>query len=206
MIRVLVATGVRAYHDGLQRVLLGAEGIALVGTVSTPELAVEETCKLLPSVLLLDIDMAKRLALHGQIAGTPGVRGIVLLGRPETYADVIVCLPADVLAFVAHEATVAHLLSAIRAAGGVEQPAVQQPASAIPHLTDREMEILRLIREGLPNKIISRELGIELSTVKNHVHSILTKLGAHSRNEATSLLYRYETGDGALTMDQPAVA
>ncbi len=54
------------------------------------------------------------------------------------------------------------------------------------------MEILRLMQQGLPNKMISRELGIELSTVKNHVHSILAKLGAHNRGEAISLLYRYE--------------
>jgi len=55
------------------------------------------------------------------------------------------------------------------------------------------MEILRLMQQGLPNKTISRRLGIELSTVKNHVHSILAKLGAHNRGEAISLLYRHET-------------
>jgi DNA-binding NarL/FixJ family response regulator len=89
--------------------------------------------------------------------------------------------------------------------------APRQHPSAIAHLTDREMEILRLIQQGMPNKTISRRLGIELSTVKNHVHSILAKLGAHNRGEAISLLYRYENtgraeGDGILPLDQPAVA
>ncbi len=215
VIRVLVATGVRAYREGLQRVLQGAEGIALAGIASTAEQAVEQACKLLPSVILLDIGMAKSLALAGQMVGIPRVCGFVMLGKPEAYTDVVVCLPAEVVAFVSRDATVADLMSAIRAAGGVDiamrvvapPPTVAIPAgftgyqprhpSAIAHLTEREMEILKLIQQGLPNKTISRQLGIELSTVKNHVHSILAKLGAHNRGEAISLLYRYESTERA---------
>ncbi|HET9474912.1 MAG TPA: response regulator transcription factor [Steroidobacteraceae bacterium] len=240
VIRVLVATGVRAYREGLQRVLQGAEGIALAGIASTAEQTVEQACKLLPSVILLDIGMAKSLALAGQMLGIQRVCGFVLLGKPEAYADVVVCLPAEVVAFVARDATVADFLNAIRAAGGADvavrvtapSPAVAIPVPlnytgylprqhppAIAHLTEREMEILKLIQQGLPNKTISRQLGIELSTVKNHVHSILAKLGAHNRGEAISLLYRYESsgravsastaepeGAGILPLDQPAVA
>jgi two-component system, NarL family, nitrate/nitrite response regulator NarL len=226
VIRVLVATGVRAYREGLQRVLQGAEGIALAGIACTAEQTVEQACKLLPSVILLDIGMAKSLALAGQVLGIPRVCGFVMLGKPEAYADVVVCLPAEVVAFVARDATVADLLSAIRAAGGGDValrvaapppvmaiPVVPVPLnfagylprhhpSAIAHLTEREMEILKLIQQGLPNKTISRQLGIELSTVKNHVHSILAKLGAHNRGEAISLLYRYESTERAV----PAVA
>lgn len=215
VIRVLVASGVRAYRDGLQRVLQGAEGIALVGIASTAEQVVEEACKLLPSVILLDIEVAKRLARANLFAGAPKIGGIVIIGTPEAYEDVVACLPAEVLAFVACEATVADLLNAIRAAGRGDFPlgraapqtgllpptppvtAPRRPPSAIAHLTEREMEILRLIQQGLPNKMISRELGIELSTVKNHVHSILAKLGAHNRGEAISLLYRYENSGRA---------
>ena len=208
MIRVLVATAVRPYRDGLQRVLQGAEGIALAGLASTAEETVEQVCRLLPSVVLLDVDMARQLALQKQMGGTPKFSGVVILGRPELYSEVVACLPAEVLAFVARDATVADLLAAIRAAGGREHAvarlmapvpsglpslAPRQHPSAIAHLTEREMEILRLIQQGLPNKTISRRLGIELSTVKNHVHSILAKLGAHNRGEAISLLYRHET-------------
>jgi DNA-binding NarL/FixJ family response regulator len=67
------------------------------------------------------------------------------------------------------------------------------------------------MQQGLPNKTISRQLGIELSTVKNHVHSILAKLGAHNRGEAISLLYRHEksreTRPQIIPLDEePAVA
>jgi len=207
MIRVLVATAVRPIRDGLQRVLQGAEGIALAGIASTAEQTVEQACRLLPTVILLDVEMARNLALQKQLGGTPRLCGVVILGEPELYSDVVACLPAEVLAFVARDATIADLLAAIRAAGSrdhgvlriiapvpAELPslALRHHPSAIAHLTYREMEILRLMQQGLPNKTISRQLGIELSTVKNHVHSILAKLGAHNRGEAISLLYRYE--------------
>jgi two-component system, NarL family, nitrate/nitrite response regulator NarL len=226
MIRVLVATAVRPYRDGLQRVLQGAEGIALAGIASTAEQTVEQACKLLPSVILLDVEMARSLAQQKQLGGTPKFCGVVILGRPEMYSEVVACLPAEVLAFVARDATVADLLSAIRAAGrhehgvsrlmapvpaGLSRLAPHRHPSAIAHLTEREMEILRLMQQGLPNKTISRQLGIELSTVKNHVHSILAKLGAHNRGEAISLLYRYEKSrephPGIIPLDEePAVA
>ena len=70
-IRVLVATAVRPYRDGLQRVLQGAEGIALAGIASTAEQTIEQACKLLPSVILLDVEMARNLALQKQLGGTP---------------------------------------------------------------------------------------------------------------------------------------
>ena len=85
------------------------------------------------------------------------------------------------------------LLDAIRAAGRANAPHKSFMAAAcIDGLTAREMEILRLMQQGVSNKTISRHLGIELSTVKNHVHSILAKLGVHRRGEAISLLYAHE--------------
>ena len=53
----------------------------------------------------------------------------------------------------------------------------------------------------MSNKMISRTLGIELPTVKNHVHSILAKLGVHRRAEAISLLYRPEGANGRAVGD-----
>jgi DNA-binding NarL/FixJ family response regulator len=211
-IRVLVASAIRPYREGLQRILQGAEGIALTGIACTAEEAVEQACKLLPAVILLDVDMARSLARQKQLGGAPRFCGVVILGRPGLYSELVACLPAEVLAFVACDATVVDLLSAIRTAGqrghGVAPRA--HPA-AIGHLTSREMEILRLMQRGLPNKTISRLLGIELSTVKNHVHSILAKLGAHNRGEAISLVYRHETSGGRRPKiialeEQPAVA
>ena len=88
------------------------------------------------------------------------------------------------------------LLDAIRATGRGAVRTDLQVSVSIDELTAREMEILRLMQQGVSNKTISRELGIELSTVKNHVHSILAKLGVHRRGEAISLLYAHEKAVG----------
>jgi two-component system, NarL family, nitrate/nitrite response regulator NarL len=63
-------------------------------------------------------------------------------------------------------------------------------------LTARETQILKLIQEGMSNKMISRTLGIGLATVKNHVHNILLKLGIQRRAEAISLLHESASEKG----------
>ena len=66
--------------------------------------------------------------------------------------------------------------------------AARRETGSIGNLTAREMDVLRCIERGLSNKEISRDLGIELSTVKNHVHNLLDKLGVHRRGEAAAQL------------------
>jgi DNA-binding NarL/FixJ family response regulator len=63
------------------------------------------------------------------------------------------------------------------------------PPSA-PPLTRRETEVLYHVAAGLPNKEVARNLGLSLATVRNHIHSILVKLGVHSKLEAVSLSFR----------------
>jgi DNA-binding NarL/FixJ family response regulator len=107
-------------------------------------------------------------------------------------AEVIACLPSGILGFVSRDGTVAVLVDAIRSAGRAGAAQKVPGAGGMDELTAREMEILRLMQQGVSNKTISRHLGIELSTVKNHVHSVLAKLGVHRRGEAISLLYAHE--------------
>lgn len=179
------------YRDGLVYVLQGAAGIVVAGIASSPEEIVEQAARSMPSVVLLDIAMAKTLSLARDFVQVPRVDGVVILGLPETYADIVACLPARVVRFVKHDGNAADLLAAIRAAGGDEAgPAPVATVGGTHCLTARELEILRLMQQGLCNKTISRQLGIELSTVKNHVHSVLAKLRVRSRSEAISLLYR----------------
>jgi DNA-binding NarL/FixJ family response regulator len=66
--------------------------------------------------------------------------------------------------------------------------AARPPALRLSTLTDREDQILRLLGLGLTNRAISEELSIEVFTVKNHVHSVLTKLGARRRGEAAAVV------------------
>ena len=71
-----------------------------------------------------------------------------------------------------------------------------QTSAAAPVMTTRESQILDLLCAGMTNKMISRRLGIELPTVKNHVHSILAKLGVHRRAEAMLLFRDKRPGGG----------
>jgi DNA-binding NarL/FixJ family response regulator len=64
--------------------------------------------------------------------------------------------------------------------------ATQPSPSAQVRLTPRERDIMRLLDEGLSNKEIAQRLGIEVATVKNHVHNILEKLQVHRRGEAAA--------------------
>ena len=189
--RVLVASEVRLYRDALQSVLRGAEGIVQVGIACSAEEVVGHVPVLVPSVVVFDMAMAENFHLAKPISNAPQVDGVVILRIPEIPVDVIACQPSAILGYVSRDGTVAVLLDAIRAAGR-GNPAQETEAGNIDELTAREMEILRLMQQGVSNKTISRSLGIELSTVKNHVHSILGKLGVHRRGEAISLLYAHE--------------
>jgi two-component system nitrate/nitrite response regulator NarL len=192
--RVMVASEVRLYRDALQRVLQGAA----VGSASSVEEVVKQACKLIPAVVVIDMAMVENFLLAQPVARASQVGGVVMLGIPEVPAVVIACMPSAILGYVSRDGTVAVLLDAIRAASrSAPAPAAAsvpdiQGGVSIDGLTGREMEILRLMQQGVSNKTISRELGIELSTVKNHVHSILAKLGVHRRGEAISLLYAHE--------------
>jgi two-component system, NarL family, nitrate/nitrite response regulator NarL len=69
-------------------------------------------------------------------------------------------------------------------AGALVAARTELPALPVEALTPREVDVLRLLGEGLPNKAIARRLGISEHTVKFHVNAILGKLGASSRTEA----------------------
>ncbi len=72
------------------------------------------------------------------------------------------------------------------ALAGAAPTARALPTGPMPELTQRELQVLRLLAEGLPNKTIAARLGISEHTVKFHVNSILGKLGAQSRTEAVT--------------------
>jgi len=66
----------------------------------------------------------------------------------------------------------------------------ERPTAPVPRLTERELEVLKLVARGMANKDIARELFISENTVKNHVRNILEKLQLHSRMEAAMYAFR----------------
>jgi len=195
-IHVLVASEVRLYRDALQRVLRGAHGISVVGLASSPEEVIILASRMLPAVVVIDMAMVENFSMARPLARATQPDGVVMLGIPGIPAEVIGCQPSAILGYVSRDGTVAVLVDAIRAASRGAVAPEPHDGGSIDDLTAREMEILRLMQQGVSNKTISRELDIELSTVKNHVHSILAKLGVHRRGEAISLLYAHEKALG----------
>jgi two-component system, NarL family, nitrate/nitrite response regulator NarL len=205
-VSVFIASHIRSYRESLGRVLEESSDIVLVGTADTAVNAVEQVRKLTPDVALLDMAMADAFSIARHLRRHGVTSRIVALGMSGSEAEVLNCAEIGISGYVTHEASIADTLSAIEAAArgevhcspkiagslfrriaalSTERATGNSPAT----LTARESQILKLMQQGMSNKMISRSLGIELPTVKNHVHSILAKLGLHRRTEAISLLY-----------------
>jgi DNA-binding NarL/FixJ family response regulator len=198
-VRVLIASEVRLYRIGLERLLREIPDITIVGTASSAEEASELAGALIHEVMLLDMAMPDAYGIARRVGRLSPVSKVVALGTPENEAEVLACAEAGIAGYVTGDGAVEDVVAAIRtiARGEVYCSAkvasslvrrVAERANSMPaasgSLTAREAQILKLLQQGLSNKMISRTLGIELPTVKNHVHNILTKLGIHRRAEA----------------------
>ena len=197
--RVFVLSDFRLLRDGVALALRQQSSVELVGTgdISTPAQRIADTR---PDVLLLDITLAGSLdASHAIREAMSGLK-IVALGAAEVEFVLMECAKADVAGFVAPGGSVDDVVSAVHAAmrgelvcspraAGLLLSHVSALAARPPHncnkdaLTQREKEIAKLVGEGLSNKQIALALGIQSPTVKNHVHSILSKLNMQRRIE-----------------------
>lgn len=208
-IRVIVASDVRLYCEGLEQVFRGAAGVQLVARAADAAETMDLIRTLVPDVVLLDMSMEDSFAIARQVPRVAKATRVVALGMPEDETDVITWAELGIAGYVTRGGSVNDALEAIHAAARGEvrcSPRIagylfrriatlsgeRSSANPLAGLTVRETQILRLLQQGLSNKLISRRLGIELPTVKNHVHSLLGKLGVHRRAEAVSLLQRRE--------------
>jgi DNA-binding NarL/FixJ family response regulator len=206
-IRVLVASHIRLYREGLERVLRELPELALIGSACSAPDAIEQTHREAPEIVLLDMAMSGAFSVAQEIARTGSPSKIVALGMPDDETQVLSCAQIGIAGYVTRDGSVEDVVTAIKAAARGEVHCSPKIAGSLFRriaalsterlrrpghggLTARETQILRLVQEGMSNKMISRTLGIELPTVKNHVHSILVKLGIHRRAEAISLFYR----------------
>lgn len=217
-IRVLIASHIRLYCEGLERVLRESPEFACVGIAGCAAEALEQTARLGADVTLLDMAMSGAFAAAKEIARMGCGSKIVALGMPEDETQVLSCAEIGISGYVTRDGSVEDVVAAIKAAARGEvhcSPkiagslfrriaalSIERPGrTSASVLTTREAQILKLVQEGMSNKMISRSLGIELPTVKNHVHSILAKLGVHRRAEAISLLYRPDSANGRAVGD-----
>jgi len=205
MIRIVIVGEIRLYRDGLAEVLGHKPGIEVVGSLGDRQGAYEAISMLRPDVVLLDMATAGSHEAVSRIRElAPDIR-VVALGIADVERDVLSCAEAGVSGYVPREGSLDSLVDAIQSAVQGELRCSPQMAGTMLRriaalsalrpgvvdtqaLTSREKEILRLIDEGCSNKEIAKRLGIEVATVKNHVHNLLDKLHVHRRGEAAAQL------------------
>lgn len=201
MITVLIASDVRLYREGLAESLAKHRSLEVIGVALRPEDAVQKAAELAPDVVLVDHAMAESLRTIRLITETlPNVLAIVL-GVLESDEQVIACAEAGAAGYVTREASLDELVQTIEStARGELRCSARIAATLLRHvshravgwrdkperspLTSRELEIVRLIEQGLSNKEIAARLGIQVATVKNHVHNLLDKLRVRHRADA----------------------
>ncbi|WP_222263530.1 response regulator [Modestobacter marinus] len=203
MIRVLVVDDHEVVRRGLAA-LLGATGdLECVGTVPDGDQVLAEVDRSAADVVMLDLSMPGRDGVSViralRRAGRPvGVLVLTSFQEPER---VLEAMQAGADGYLLKDARGERILDGVRAvaAGGAPiDPSVARflltdlrQHAGLDGLTDREREVLELVRQGLPNKSIARRLQITERTVKAHVTNILLRLGVSDRTQAALLAERH---------------
>lgn len=198
-VTILVADDHPVVRQGLRTFLATQEDLDVVGEAATGSEAAERAAELRPDVVLLDLVMPGGDGIEAARkirAASPASKVIVLTSYPDD-ATVLPALEAGAAGYLLKDVEPQELADGVRRVHRGESllhPAVARrvireavgpgTASALDALTPRELDVLRLLARGLPNKLIARELGIAERTVKTHVSSILAKLGVTDRTQA----------------------
>ncbi|WP_141858012.1 response regulator [Kribbella jejuensis] len=208
-IRVLVADDQTLVRTGF-RVILEAEGdIEVVAEADTGTAAVRQAQLVAPDVILMDIRMPELdgLSATEQIRRQPDPPTIIVLTTFDQNEYVYRALRAGAAGFLLKDSPSSRLIAAVRAAAtgdSLIEPAITrrlveryvepvEPKGMPPELatlTERELDVLRLIAAGLSNAEIAAELVVAETTVKTHVARLLTKLGIRDRVQAVVVAYR----------------
>jgi DNA-binding NarL/FixJ family response regulator len=198
-IRILIADDHPIVREGLSAVLETQPDFAIVGDAATGTQAVERAAALHPDVILLDLQLPELdgvAALRAIRAADPAAK-VIIFTAFDTDERILSAVQAGAQGYLLKGAPREELFQAIRvvhAGGSLLQPVVaarllrqvSAPPALPESLTERELEVLRLLAKGRQNKEIAGELVISERTVKFHVSAILAKLGVGNRTEAVS--------------------
>ena len=196
MIKVLVVDDHVIVRDGLARVLASASDIELVGTASNGVEALVAVAQHMPDVVLMDLSMPEMDGVEATrhiAADHVGVRVLVLTSFSDQ-SRIMDALSAGAEGYLLKHSEPQEIVAAIRSVYEGGSPLDPKAARVLLEsrrtkkvdiaLTDREQEVLLLVREGLANKQIARRLAISERTVKAHLTSVFQRLGVSDRTQA----------------------
>ncbi|HUF31580.1 MAG TPA: response regulator transcription factor [Acidimicrobiales bacterium] len=211
-IRVVVVDDHALFRRGIVLVLEAEDDIRVVGEAEQGEDALALAADVAPDVILMDVRMPSMTGIEATRLLTeahPTAR-ILMLTVSDEEDDLYEAIKAGASGYLLKEISIEEVADAVRAvmqgqtlispsmasklivefnvlARRAEESAPEVPA---PRLTDRELEVLKLVAKGLTNRDIGVELYISENTVKNHIRNILEKLHLHSRMEAVMYAVR----------------
>jgi DNA-binding NarL/FixJ family response regulator len=212
MIRVLVVDDQALVRGGFRLILDAQDDIEVVGEAADGREALRCADELRPDIVLMDIRMPRLdgIGAARRLLGAPGGPRVLMLTTFDADEYVYEAMKAGASGFLLKDVEPEHLARAVRtvAAGDAllsptitrrliedfvrRPPACSGPPAQLAELTERELEVLRLVARGLSNAEIAGELFVSEATVKTHLTHILTKLRIRDRVQAVVLAY--ETG------------
>jgi DNA-binding NarL/FixJ family response regulator len=209
VIRVVVCDDHAVVRAGLGQLIGTFEGVEVAAVADGGEAALAALGEGGADVVLMDMEMPPPDGIattRSIVAAHPGV-AVVILTSFSDRARILEALEAGAVGYLLKDATPAELESGIRAAARGESPLHPRAAKAllsaavrsdpVAGLSAREREVLGLLVEGLPNKLIARRLGISEKTVKAHLTSVFRAIGVDDRTQAAMWAVRHGLAPGA---------
>lgn len=197
MIRVMIVDDHQVVRSGLEQLLATADDLDLVGSAADGAAAIELAAGVEPDVVLMDLSMPEVDGVEATRRITSQVPHpeVVILTSFSDRQRILDALDAGAVGYVLKHAEPDELLAAIRAAHEGGSPLDPKAARVLLErgraapsdaaaLSDREVEVLRLVESGMANKLIARRLGIAERTVKAHLTSIFQRIGVTDRTQA----------------------
>jgi two-component system NarL family response regulator len=204
-IRVVIVDDHALFRRGLDRVLADEHDIEVVGEAADGIEAVARVRELTPDIAIMDVRMPRATGIEAArtIRSAVPETKVIMLTVSDDASDLYEAVRAGVNGYLLKEVAIGEVADAVRAvaaghslvspsmasklftefsalADGVDE----RRQSTAPRLTERELDVLKLVAKGLSNREIGAELFIAENTVKNHVRNVLEKLQLHSRMEA----------------------
>ena len=203
-IRILIADDHPVVREGLQGLLSIKPGFEVIGTAEDGEEAVLQARLLQPDVIVMDLEMPRKNGVEAikEIRAAHANAKILVVTSFTEDKKIFAALDAGALGCLLKDSSPQELIRAIRDVNRGEMalhPAIARKLlnqqnkqdDAETSLTDREIEVIKLVAQGLDNPEIAEKLVISLPTVRSHVTNILNKLGLSNRTQAALYALRH---------------